>query len=54
MRQKPHLIVTVLLEVKSETLHRLVTNRWDLVVRLEGECLMRVIALLAIMEEAGV
>lgn len=29
-------------------------NWWDLVVRLEGEFLIRVVRLLAIMEEVGV
>lgn len=30
------------------------TNWWDLVVRLEAKCLMRVAKLLAIMDEVGI
>lgn len=47
------LIVTVLLEVQIRSFP-VGADWWQLVVRLEGECLMRVVRLLPIMEEVGV
>ena len=51
------LVVTVLLEVQVRNFAvgaEWWKNWWDLAVRLDGECLMRIVRLLAIMEEVGV